>query len=579
MNRSVDAGVGEDLGLADGGDGQPDRAGLDLATGDVDALVGLGVRAQGDAPLAHQRGHRRDARVHPVEIDDHRRRIEGAGPSVVEQSVRHRPASLARDRPMHLGGGPVRGKIPLGRAGGGGGRPQRQEGVGDAMTISPRVGLALESIEELDPVLWEAMVGERRRQHDKIELIASENYVSAAVMEAQGSWLTNKYAEGLPGKRYYGGCEFVDVAERLAQERALALYPGAEHVNVQPHSGAQANMAAYFSVLEPGDRIMGMNLAHGGHLTHGMALNFSGRLYEVHAYGVRQDTERIDYDAMEAQAKEVRPKLIVGGASAYPRIWDFERMAAIAADVGAMLFIDMAHIAGLVAADVHPSPFPHADLVTTTTHKTLRGPRGGMLFGRRSLRPGLDPAAFPAVKNGDADGALAASIDRNVFPGTQGGPLMHVIAGKAVAFKLAAEETFRNDQRRTIENARVIADTLAGLGARVVSGGTDNHLLLVDVTPLGVTGKEAEHLLDEIGITVNKNAIPFDTLPPNTASGIRIGTPATTSRGFGPDEMRTIGRIIIDAIAKRDEPAAQARLADEVREIVARFPVPGLPAA
>jgi glycine hydroxymethyltransferase len=447
------------------------------------------------------------------------------------------------------------------------------------MTISPRVGLALESIEELDPVLWEAMVNERRRQHDKIELIASENYVSAAVMEAQGSWLTNKYAEGLPGKRYYGGCEFVDIAERLAQDRALALYPGAEHVNVQPHSGAQANMAAYFSVLEPGDRIMGMNLAHGGHLTHGMALNFSGRLYEVHAYGVRQDTERIDYDAMETQAKEVRPKLIVGGASAYPRIWDFERMAAIAADVGAMLFIDMAHVAGLVAADVHPSPFPHADLVTTTTHKTLRGPRGGMLFGRRSLRPGLDPAAFPAVKNGDADGALAASIDRNVFPGTQGGPLMHVIAGKAVAFKLAAEETFRTDQRRTIENARVIAETLAGLGARVVSGGTDNHLLLVDVTPLGVTGKEAEHLLDEIGITVNKNAIPFDTLPPNTASGIRIGTPATTSRGFGPDEMRTVGRIIIDAIAKRDEPAAQARLAGEVREIVARFPVPGLPTA
>jgi glycine hydroxymethyltransferase len=447
------------------------------------------------------------------------------------------------------------------------------------MTISPVTGLALESIAELDPVLWEAMLGERRRQHDKIELIASENYVSAAVMEAQGSWLTNKYAEGLPGKRYYGGCEYVDVAERLAQERALALYPGAEHVNVQPHSGAQANMAAYFSVLEPGDRIMGMNLAHGGHLTHGMALNFSGRLYEVHAYGVRQDTERIDYDAMAAQAKEVRPKLIVGGASAYPRIWDFERMAAIAADVGAILFIDMAHVAGLVAAGVHPSPFPLADLVTTTTHKTLRGPRGGMLFSRRGLRPGLDPALFPAVKNGAADGALAASVDRNVFPGTQGGPLMHVIAGKAVAFKLAAEETFRTDQRRTIENAGVMAETLAGLGARVVSGGTDNHLLLVDVTPLGVTGKEAEHLLDEIGITVNKNAIPFDTLPPNTASGIRIGTPATTSRGFGPEEMRAVGGIIIDAIARRDEPAAQARLAAEVGEIVSRFPVPGLPAA
>jgi glycine hydroxymethyltransferase len=399
------------------------------------------------------------------------------------------------------------------------------------------------------------------------------------VMEAQGSWLTNKYAEGLPGKRYYGGCEFVDVAERLAQERAIALYPGAEHVNVQPHSGAQANMAAYFSVLETGDRIMGMNLAHGGHLTHGMALNFSGRLYEVHAYGVREDTERIDYDAMEAQAREVRPKVIVGGASAYPRLWDFERMAAIAADVGAILFIDMAHFAGLVAAGVHPSPFPHADLVTTTTHKTLRGPRGGMTFGRRSLRPGLDPEAFPAVKNGEAEGALAASIDRNVFPGTQGGPLMHVIAGKAVAFKLAAEETFRVDQQRTVENARVMAETLAGLGGRVVSGGTDNHLLLVDVTPLGVTGKEAEHLLDEIGITVNKNAIPFDTLPPNTASGIRIGTPATTSRGFGPDEMKDVGRIIIEAISKRDDEATQARLAGEVGEIVARFPVPGLPAA
>jgi len=459
------------------------------------------------------------------------------------------------------------------------GGPQRQEGVGDTMTISSAKGIALESIAEVDPVLWEAMLGERRRQHDKIELIASENYTSAAVMEAQGSWLTNKYAEGLPGKRYYGGCEYVDIAERLAQERALALFPGAEHVNVQPHSGAQANMAAYFSVLQPGDRIMGMNLAHGGHLTHGMALNFSGRLYEVHAYGVRQDTERIDYDAMEAQAHEVRPKLIVGGASAYPRTWDFERMAAIAADVGAILFIDMAHIAGLVAADVHPSPFPHADLVTTTTHKTLRGPRGGMLFSRRSLRPGLDAADFPVVKNGAADGALAASVDRTVFPGIQGGPLMQVIAGKAVAFKLAAEETFRADQRRTVENAIVMAETLAGLGARVVSGGTDNHMLLVDVTPLGVTGKEAEHLLDEIGITVNKNAIPFDTLPPNTASGIRIGTPATTSRGFGLDEMRSVGRIIIEAIRRRDEPTEQARLAGEVLEIVRRFPVPGLPAA
>jgi len=442
------------------------------------------------------------------------------------------------------------------------------------MTISPANVPALESIADVDPDLWEAMQGERRRQHDNIELIASENYVSAAVMEAQGSWLTNKYAEGLPGKRYYGGCEYVDVAERLAQDRALALYPGSEHVNVQPHSGAQANMAAYFSVLTPGDRIMGMNLAHGGHLTHGMALNFSGKMYEVHAYGVRQDTERIDYDAMEVQAHEVRPRLIVGGASAYPRIWDFERMAAIARDVGALLFIDMAHVAGLVAADVHPTPFGHADLVTTTTHKTLRGPRGGLVFSRKELPGHVDAADYPAVK-----GTLAASLDRNVFPGIQGGPLMHVIAAKAVALKLAAEETFREDQRRTIANAQVLATSLTALGARVVSGGTDNHLLLVDVTPLGVTGKEAEHLLDEIGITVNKNAIPFDTLPPNTASGIRVGTPATTSRGFGPAEMEAVSRIMIEAIKHRDDPATQAGLAAQVREIVERFPVPGLPAA
>src|SRR5262245_11781560 len=338
------------------------------------------------------------------------------------------------------------------------------------MSISERAGIADAPIADVDPELWRAMEGERRRQHDKIELIASENYTAAAVMEAQGSWLTNKYAEGLPGKRYYGGCEYVDIAERLAQERALALFPGAEHVNVQPHSGAQANMAAYFSVLDPGDRIMGMNLAHGGHLTHGMALNFSGKLYEVHAYGVRQDTERIDYDAMETQAREVRPKLIVGGASAYPRLWDFERMAAIAHSVGALLFVDMAHIAGLVAAGVHPSPFPHADIVTSTTHKTLRGARGGLIFSREELPESVDPADFPALK-----GSLGAGIDKAVFPGVQGGPLMHVIAGKAVAFKLALEEPFREDQRRTVRNAAVLAETVASLGARVVSGGTDNH--------------------------------------------------------------------------------------------------------
>jgi glycine hydroxymethyltransferase len=426
-------------------------------------------------------------------------------------------------------------------------------------------------IAEVDPELWDAMVAERRRQHRKIELIASENYVFGAVLEAQGSWLTNKYAEGLPGKRYYGGCEYVDIAERLAQARALELFPGAEHVNVQPHAGAQANTAAYMAVLQPGDRIMGMNLAHGGHLTHGMALNFSGRFFEVHPYGVRETDSRIDYEALESQAQSVRPKLIIAGASAYPRIIEFERMAAIAHGVGALLMVDMAHIAGLVAAGFHPSPFPHADIVTTTTHKTLRGARGGMIFSRFELPPEVDATDFPAVK-----GSLAQSIDRNVFPGVQGGPLMHVIAAKAVAFKLALSAAFREDMRRTVENAALLAETLMTMGARVVSGGTDNHLMLVDVTPLGVTGKEAEHLLDQVGITVNKNAIPFDPLPPNTASGIRIGTPATTTRGFGPDEMRAVGALIVQAINGRAEPAVLAGIASDVDAICARFPVPGL---
>jgi glycine hydroxymethyltransferase len=439
------------------------------------------------------------------------------------------------------------------------------------MSVAAAARVPWADISEVDPELWEAMVGERRRQHRKIELIASENYVFAAVMEAQGSWLTNKYAEGLPGKRYYGGCEYVDIAERLAQSRALELFPGAEHVNVQPHAGAQANTAAYMAVLQPGDRIMGMNLAHGGHLTHGMALNFSGRFFEVHPYGVREADSRIDYEALEATARQVRPKLIVAGASAYPRIIEFERMAAIAHEVGALLMVDMAHIAGLIAAGLHPSPFPHADIVTTTTHKTLRGPRGGLIFSRFELPPEVDPADFPAVK-----GTLAQSIDRNVFPGLQGGPLMHVIAAKAVGFKLALTDSFRADMRRTIENAHVLAETLMAQGANVVSGGTDNHLMLVDVTPLGVTGKEAEHLLDEVGITVNKNAIPFDPLPPNTASGIRVGTPATTTRGFGPDEMRTLGSLIVRAIHGRADPAAQTEVAAEVDAICARFPVPGL---
>jgi glycine hydroxymethyltransferase len=423
------------------------------------------------------------------------------------------------------------------------------------MTIARREGIAWARLADVDPELWAAIRGETDRQRWKIELIASENYTFAAVMEAQGSPLTNKYAEGLPGKRYYGGCEFVDVAERLAQERALALFPGAEHVNVQPHSGAQANMAAYLSVLQIGDKILGMNLAHGGHLTHGSPVNFSGKWFEVHAYGVDPTTEQIDYDALEKQAVEVRPKMIVAGASAYPRTIDFERLGAIAKSIDALLFVDMAHIAGLVAAGLHPSPFGHADIVTTTTHKTLRGPRGGLIFCREDL---------------------GKAVDKSVFPGTQGGPLMHVIAAKAVALKLANTDEFRDDQRQTVVNAKVLAATLSEKGARVVSGGTDNHLMLVDVTPLGVTGREAEHLLDEIGITVNKNAIPFDKNPPNIASGIRVGTPATTSRGFREPEMRLIGESIVSAIVGRDDQAEQSRLAAQIHDLCSRFPVPGL---
>ncbi len=423
------------------------------------------------------------------------------------------------------------------------------------MTVSHASGTAWARIADVDPDLWAAMTAEVDRQRWKVELIASENYAFAAVLEAQGSALTNKYAEGLPGRRYYGGCEFVDMAERLAQQRALALFPGADHVNVQPHSGAQANMAAYFAVLDHGDRILGMSLAHGGHLTHGSPVNFSGKWYEVHSYGVDPTSERIDYEALERQAGEVRPKLIVAGASAYPRLWDFERLGSIARGVGALLMVDMAHVAGLVAAGVHPSPFPHADIVTSTTHKTLRGPRGGVVFCRAGL---------------------AKAVDKAVFPGIQGGPLMHVVAAKAVAFRLADTDEFRADQRRTVENAAVLAEALAGRGARLVSGGTDNHMMLVDVTPLGVTGREAEVLLDAVGITVNKNAIPFDVNPPNIASGIRVGTPATTTRGFGPDEMHEIARVIVDAIEGRDDPAIGSRLALEVRAICARFPVPGL---
>jgi glycine hydroxymethyltransferase len=410
----------------------------------------------------------------------------------------------------------------------------------------------------VDPVVWEAMVAERDRQTWKIELIASENYTSRAVMEAAGSWLTNKYAEGQPGKRYYGGCEHVDVIERLAEERALELFPGSEFVNVQPHSGAQANIAAYLAVLDHGDTILGMSLAHGGHLTHGHPINFSGRYFDVHGYGVSESDGRIDYDALERLAREVRPKLMVAGASAYPRVIDFERMAAIARDADALLMVDMAHIAGLVAAGDHPSPFPHADIVTTTTHKTLRGTRGGLVFGKADL---------------------ARAIDRAVFPGTQGGPLMHAIAAKAVGLLEAQSEGFREDQHRTVANAAVLAETLLENGTQLVSGGTDNHLILADVTPLGVNGTEAEELLDDVGITVNKNAIPFDPLPPNTASGIRVGTPATTTRGFGPEEMRQVGKLITRTLRDRDDQAALESVRREVKEICARFPVPGLPEA
>ena len=426
------------------------------------------------------------------------------------------------------------------------------------MSVTDAARAAWATVAELDPEVWSAMRGEADRQRWKIELIASENYTFAAVMEAQGSWLTNKYAEGLPGRRYYGGCEYVDVVERLAQDRALALFPGAEHVNVQPHAGAPANLAAFFAVLSPGDRILGMSLAHGGHLTHGSPVNVSGKWFDVHAYGVDPETHLIDYDAVERLAAEVRPKLVIAGASSYSRILDFERFAAIAHGVGAYLLVDMAHIAGLVAAGQHPSPFPHADLVTTTTHKTLRGPRGGLIF---------------------SSAELAKQVDKAVFPGIQGGPLMHVIAAKAVALRLAATPEFREDQRRTVENARILAEEIAARGGRLVAGGTDTHLMSVDVTPFGVTGREAERLLDDEGITVNKNAIPFDPNPPNIASGIRIGTPATTTRGFGPAEMGEVGRLIVASLTSRDEPAEQAKIAAEVRDICGRFPVPGLPEA
>jgi glycine hydroxymethyltransferase len=406
-------------------------------------------------------------------------------------------------------------------------------------------------LEEVDPEIARAIEREVEREARTLELIASENFVSEAVLEALGSVLTNKYAEGLPGKRYYGGCEFVDVAETLAIERAKKLFH-AEHVNVQPHSGAQANQAVYMTVLKPGDTVLGMNLAHGGHLTHGHPLNFSGKMYKIVPYGVRKDTETIDYDELERLAMEHRPKLIIAGASAYPRTLDFERFSKIARTSGALLMVDMAHIAGLVAADLHPSPFPHADFVTTTTHKTLRGPRGGAVFSK---------APF------------AKDLDKIVFPGIQGGPLMHVIAAKAVCFKEALEPAFRDYQKQIVANARVVAETIAAAGFRIVSGGTDNHLMLVDVFSKKITGKQAEFALERAGITVNKNAIPFDTNPPMTASGIRIGTPAVTSRGMKEPEMRLIGGWISEVLHSLDDEAVARRVRGEVEALTEQFPL------
>lgn len=411
-----------------------------------------------------------------------------------------------------------------------------------------------QTLAQADPELWSAIAAEYRRQEDHIELIASENYASPAVLEAQGSILTNKYAEGYPGKRYYGGCEHVDVVEQLAIDRAKALF-GAEYANVQPHSGSQANMAAYFAVARPGDKILAMSLAFGGHLTHGAPPNFSGKLFEVVSYGLRED-ETIDYDQVEALAVEHRPKVIVAGASAYPRIIDFARFRKAADACGARLIVDMAHIAGLVAAGLHPSPIPHADIVTSTTHKTLRGPRGGLILAR---------------------GELGKVIDSQIFPGIQGGPLEHVIAGKAVAFGEALEPEFADYQRRVVENAKALAKGLAEAGLRLVSGGTDNHLLLVDLRPRGITGKVAEEALGKAGITVNKNMIPHDPEKPTVTSGIRLGTPALTTRGMGPGEMATIANLISEVLDAPEDERKLARIRDEVFALARRFPLYGLP--
>ena len=404
---------------------------------------------------------------------------------------------------------------------------------------------------EVDPQIANAIDNETRRQHEGLELIASENFVSEAVLEAMGSVFTNKYAEGYPGKRYYGGCEFTDVVEELARMRAQQLF-AAEHANVQPHAGSQANMAAYAAVLQPGDTILGLNLAHGGHLTHGHHLNFSGKTYRIVPYGVTKESETIDYDDLEKLAERERPKLIIGGGSAYPRIIDFARMRQIADKVGALYLVDMAHFAGLVAGGVHPSPVPHAQVVTSTTHKTLRGPRAGMILCKQEY---------------------AAVIDKTVFPGMQGGPLVHMIAAKAVCFHEAMQASFRDYARRIVSNAKVLSEALAAEGFRVISGGTDTHLMLVDVFSKGMLGSDAEKALGEAAITVNKNAIPFDTNPPMKPSGIRIGTPALTTRGMKENEMRQVGRWISEVLHNRTDSAVLARVRNQVLELAEAFPL------
>lgn len=409
----------------------------------------------------------------------------------------------------------------------------------------------MRKLREQDAELFAYITDELHRQQNKWELIASENFVSEAVLEAQGSILTNKYAEGYPGKRYYGGCQFVDKVENLARDRAKELF-GCDHVNVQPHSGSQANFGVYFALLKPNDTIMGMDLSHGGHLTHGSPVNVSGNYFNVVSYGVDRETECIDYDEMEKIAREARPKLIIGGGSAYSRIIDFERMAAIAHAVDAIFMVDMAHIAGLVAAGVHPSPVPFADIVTTTTHKTLRGPRGGMIMATEKY---------------------AKAVDKAIFPGIQGGPLMHVIAAKAVAFGEALQPEFKAYAKQIIANAKVLGDTLVENGLRAVTGGTDNHLLLIDVQGLGITGKDAEHVLDEVGITCNKNTIPFETQSPFITSGIRLGSPALTTRGFKEEDFKTVGRVIASVLKAPQDASVAEKARKEVATLCEKYPI------